>query len=107
MNDKRSFPRKRKRLLVDIVADGRTSTGFTWDLSHTGVFISSQYVPKIGERLKAFLHLPNGKKAECAGTVVRSRHVPTALAEGAGNHGFCLALAGYFEDYARFLGDLE
>jgi hypothetical protein len=106
MNDRRSFPRKRRRLLVDIVVEDRTSSGFTWDLSHTGLFISSQYVPRTGERLRAFLHLPSGKKVECSGTVVRSRRVPTALAEGAGNQGFCIALAGYFEEYARFLSAL-
>lgn len=107
MNDKRSFPRKRKRLLVDIEVDGRSVSGFTWDLSHTGLFISSSYVPKLADRLKASLHLPNGKKVECEGTVVRIRNVPSALAEGTGNHGFCLALGGYFEDYARYMGDLE
>ena len=107
MNDKRTFPRKRKRLLVDIVVDGRVISGFTWDLSHTGLFISSSYVPKLADRLKASLHLPNGKKVDCEGTVVRIRHVPTALAEGGGTHGFSLALGGYFEDYARYLGDLE
>jgi Tfp pilus assembly protein PilZ len=106
MIDKRTFPRKKKRLLVDLQVDGRTASGFTWDLSHTGLFISSQYVPKTGDHLLAVLHLPNGKKVECAGTVVRSRRVPAALAEGGGNHGFCLALTGYVEEYARFLSDL-
>lgn len=107
MNDKRTFPRKKKRLLVDIEVDGRVASGFTWDLSHTGLFISSQYVPKLADHMKAILHLPNGKKVECQGTVVRIRHVPAALSEGGGSHGFCVALGGYFEEYARYLGDLE
>lgn len=106
MDDKRVFSRKKKRLLVEIVLDGRTATGFTWDLSHTGLFISSSYVPKIGEKLQTVLHLPNGKKVECGGTVVRIRRVPSALGEGEANNGFSLALGGYFEEYARFMGDL-
>jgi Tfp pilus assembly protein PilZ len=106
MNDKRAFSRKRKRLLAEILVDGRTVTAFTWDLSHTGLFLSSHYVPKLGEKLSAVLHLPNGKKVRCEGTVVRIRRVPTALSEGEANNGFCLALGGYFEEYARFMGEL-
>lgn len=107
MDDKRTFPRWRKRLLVEIKADGRTATGFTWDLSHTGLFISSSYVPKLGEKLDASLHLPNGRRVACIGTVVRIRRVPSALADGEANNGFSLALGDYFEDYARFLNDLR
>ena len=107
MNDKRAFSRLKKRLLVDLVVEGRTASGFTWDISHTGLSISSQYVPKLGEKLRTILHLPNGKKVDCHGTVVRVRRVPLALANELGGSGFCLALGGYFEDYSRFLGDLK
>ena len=81
MNEKRAFSRWKKRLLVDLVVEGRTATGFTWDISHTGLSISSQYVPKLGEKLRTIVHLPNGKKVECHGTVVRVRRVPLALAD--------------------------
>lgn len=107
MNDKRTFPRKKKRLLVEIATEGRTASGFTWDLSHTGLFISSSYVPKLGEKLEAVLQLPNGKKVAFSGTVVRIRRLPSALAEGEANNGFSLALGGYFEEYARFLETLH
>lgn len=107
MTDKRSFARKRRRLLVEIVAGGRTVNGFTWDLSHTGLFISSHYQPSLGEKLGAILHLPNGRKVSCEGTVVRIRRVPSALAEFEANNGFSLALGGYFEEYARFMGELD
>jgi hypothetical protein len=106
MNERRTFARKRKRLLVEIMLEGRTASGFTWDLSQTGLFISSPYAPKVGERLRTILHLPGGKKATCEGTVVRTRRVPTALSAGEANNGFCLALGGYFEEYSRFLGEL-
>jgi hypothetical protein len=107
MDDKRTFPRWRKRLLVEIKADGRSASGFTWDLSHTGLFVSSSYMPKLGEKLGILLHLPGGKMVACVGTVVRTRRVPAALADGEANHGFSLALGDYFEDYARFLNDLR
>ncbi len=107
MNDKRTFPRRRKRLLVEISAEGRTATGFTWDLSHTGLFVSSAYVPRLGEKIDVVLHLPGGKKVACGGTVVRVRRLPAALVEGEANNGFSLALGGYFEDYARFLSELR
>ncbi|MBK6406177.1 MAG: PilZ domain-containing protein [Holophagales bacterium] len=107
MNEKRTFSRLKKRLLVDIAVEGRTASGFTWDISHTGLSISSQYVPKLGEHLRTVLHLPKGKTVECHGTVVRVRRVPLALADELGGSGFCLALGGYFEEYSRFLGDLK
>lgn len=107
VNDKRAFSRWKKRLLVDLVVEGRTASGFTWDISHTGLSISSQYVPKLGEKIRTIVHLPNGKKVDCHGTVVRVRRVPLALADELGGSGFCLALGGYFEEYSRFLGDLK
>ena len=64
-------------------------------------------MPKLGEKLRTILHLPNGKKVDCHGTVVRVRRVPLALADELGGSGFCLALGGYFEEYSRFLGDLK
>ncbi len=107
MNDKRTFSRWKKRLLVDLILEGRTASGFTSDISHTGLFITSSYVPNLGDKLRIFLQLPNGKKVGCDGTVVRKRHIPAALAGSEGNNGFCLALGGYFEEYSRFLGSLD
>jgi len=107
VSEKRTFSRWKKRILLDIHVEGRTASGFTWDISHTGLSISSGYVPKLGEKLRTTLHLPNGKKVDCHGTVVRVRRVPLALADELGGSGFCLALGGYFEEYSRFLGDLK
>ena len=107
MVDKRTFTRLRKRLLVSFDVDGKTVSGFTIDLSHTGLFVSCSYMPKLGEKLGILLYLPGGKIVACVGTVVRTRRVPAALADGEANHGFSLALGDYFEDYARFLNDLR
>lgn len=104
MADKRTFPRKKKRLLVNFDVDGRTVAGFTLDISHTGMLISSFHLPRTGEPLKLTLQLQNGKRVECAGTVVRTRRLPAALAQGNGSV-FSLSLTGYFEDYARLVSE--
>ena len=107
MNEKRTFSGLKRRLPADIAVEGRPTPGFTWDISHTGLPISSQSVPKPGEHLQTTVHLPNGKTVKCHGTVVRVRRVPLALADELGGSGFCLALGGSFEEYSRFLGDLK
>lgn len=105
MAEKRVFPRKKKRLLVDFVVDGVKATGFTWDLSNTGMFIATARMPQIGSMLKACLHLPDGKNIDCVGTVVRARKVPARLTSLEAN-GFSLQFEGYIEDYHRFLASL-
>jgi hypothetical protein len=104
MADKRTFPRKKKRLLVSFEVDGRTVAGFTLDISHTGLLVSSFHLPKSGEPLKLTLQLQNGRKVECSGTVVRTRRMPAALAQGNSSI-FSLSLTGYFEDYARLVSE--
>jgi len=112
--EKRVFPRKKKRLLVAFEVDGKPAAGFTLDLSHTGLLVSSFHgllvssfqLPKPGEPLRVTLQLQNGRKIECAGTVVRTRRLPAALAQGNGSV-FALALDGYFEEYARVVSSGE
>lgn len=102
MADKRTFPRKKKRLLVNFEVDGRPVAGFTLDISHTGLLVSSFHLPKSGEPLKLTLLLQDGRKVECTGTVVRARRLPAALNQGSGSV-FGMSLAGYFEEYARLV----
>lgn len=104
MADKRNFGRLRKRFLVTFEVEGRTVAGFTIDLSHTGLLISSLHLPRIGDSVRLVLNLQNGKEVECAGRVVRARRLPPELAQGAGSV-FGVALDGYFEDYARLVSD--
>ena len=106
MNDKRTFPRKRKRLLASFEVDGRAVAGFTLDLSHTGLLISSFHLPKLGQPLRVTLQLPSGKRIEVAGKVARARRLPAALAEGTGSV-FGLALEGYVEEYFRMVSALD
>jgi hypothetical protein len=105
MAEKRSFPRKKRRLIVDYDdALGGVHTGFTWDLSFTGLFIASPSPPRIGEILKVRIHLSEGKKLEVAGRVVRAKRVPPMFTTE--HAGFSLELVGYFEEYTRYLATL-
>ncbi len=106
MIERRNFPRKRRRLIVEYVLDGKPFSGFTWDMSYTGLYIAGTATPRIGERMSASIHLPDGKRVACEGKVIRSRKVPASLALEYPN-GFSVALTGYFEDYCRFVGGLQ
>ena len=105
MTDKRVFPRLKKRLMVDFEVDGEHFMGFTHDLSYTGFFVVASKLPAPGSPVKATLHLPDGKRVNLAGSVVRARRVPPQLAQSMAN-GFSLQLAGYSEEYTRFVETL-
>lgn len=106
MSDKRSFPRRFRRILVDFVYDGSNRTGFTRDLSHTGLFVATTHVPPPGKHVEVSLSLPDGRKITVSGKVARTRRTPTALAQ-TDPSGFSLQLAGYFEKYFLLLESLE
>lgn len=85
MAEKRNAPRKKKRLIVDFdvetadsQAAGRT-TGFTHDISRSGLFVRTIRIPQIGRTLNAVLHLPQGKQVAIQGKVVRSFRAPASL----------------------------
>ena len=79
MGEKRGGKRSRKRLLVDFDTTYGKTTGFTSDVSPTGLFVRTIRIPRIGERLRAMLHLPDGRIVPLDGTVVRSYRAPVAL----------------------------
>lgn len=106
MTDKRVFPRKKRRVMVSFEVDGRTVKGFTLDLSHTGLLISSYHLPPLGKPLCVTLEFSNGNRMQVTGSVVRARRLPGELAQGAGS-AFGVALDGYFESYARMVTELS
>jgi hypothetical protein len=79
MAEKRSALRSRRRLLVDFETPAAKTTGFTQDLSRTGLFVRTIRIPGIGTSLRAVLHLPAGGHIPIEGTVVRSYRAPAAL----------------------------
>ncbi len=106
MADKRAFPRRKKRFLVDVITDGGTSSGFTIDLSHTGVFVQSARFPRMGDPVTIRLHVSDKSIIELKGTAVRAKRVPPALAFSEPN-GFSLQISGYSEEYFKLLTALE
>jgi hypothetical protein len=105
MTDKRVFPRRRRRLPVTFLHDGAVGSGFTWDLSGTGIYIASPHLPKIGDPLVVTLELPHGKKVVMHGKVTRARKLPVGLATSEST-GFSFQLDGYVEEYHRYLESL-
>ena len=84
---------------------GAQCTGFTYDVSPTGIFVRSVRLPDPGTVLTAHIHLPEGKKIEVRGKVVRSFRVPPALSRVVPS-GFSIRLANTPEDYYQFLTTL-
>jgi hypothetical protein len=104
MTEKRRSQRKRKRFLVSFEVEGRVSSGFTRDVSTTGLFVASTSLPKIGEPIKLQIHQNDGQLLACAGRVVRSRRTHPALA-ASNPTGFCVQLLEMPTEYLRLIGD--
>lgn len=79
MGEKRGAARTRRRLIVDFNTPLSKTTGFTHDVSRSGLFIRTIQIPKIGNFLRAVLHLPDGRHLPIEGTVVRSHQAPSQL----------------------------
>lgn len=105
MAERRSFARKKRRFLVEFSLQGANCTGFTYDVSPTGIFVRSVRLPSPGTILTANLHLPDGKRIAVRGKVVRSFRVPPQLSRLIPS-GFSIRLADSPEDYFRFLATL-
>lgn len=74
-------------------------------MSPGGIFVRSARLPEPGTSLTAHLHLPEGKRVEVRGSVVRAFRVPSALRRVIPS-GFSIRLAGAAEDYFQFLATL-
>ena len=67
MPEKRQFPRKKRRLTVEFSWARASCTGFTYDISPSGIFVRSVRIPKVGSRLTIKLHLPDEQQLSIAG----------------------------------------
>lgn len=105
MPERRRFSRVQRRYGIEFRADGRTRSGFTHDLSPTGLFVCSVYMPKPGTPLSMWMTLPGGKKVLLGVRVVRSYWVPARLARFVPS-GFCVSLQHGPEEYFKFLAAL-
>ncbi len=105
MAERRGFARKKRRFLVEFQLQGSTCTGFTYDVSPSGIFVRSFRLPSPGSVVAASLHLGAGKRIAIRGRVVRARRVPAELARLVPS-GFSIRLAETPEDYYQFLSTL-
>jgi hypothetical protein len=105
MAERRSFSRKKRRFLVEFSLLGASCTGFTYDVSPTGMFVRSIRLPNPGTFLTANLHLAAGKRIAVRGKVVRSYRVPPSLARLVPS-GFSMLLSDTPEDYFQFFATL-
>lgn len=105
MSEKRGFPRRKRRLLVEWAGGGFASAGFTHDVSPSGLFVCSTYFPGIKRLLTLTLSLPNGRKIRLRGFTVRSYRVPANLRPVVPS-GFSVRLTEAPEDYYGLLAEL-
>lgn len=105
MAERRAFARKKRRFLVEFSLQGANCTGFTYDVSPTGIFVRSVRLPPPGTIVTANLHLPDGKRIAVRGKVVRSFRVPPALSRLIPS-GFSIRISESPEEYFQFLTTL-
>jgi len=100
--ERRAFARKKRRFLVEFNLRGAACTGFTYDVSASGIFVRSVRLPNPGTFMSADLHLPEGKRCTVRGRVVRAMRVPAALARLIPS-GFSIRLTDSPEEYFQLL----
>ena len=105
MRQQRAFERKKRRLLVEFTIDGAHYSGFTNDVSPTGIFVRASRLPDLDKPISVTLHLPEGKHVTLRGRVVRSFRVPATLSRVIPS-GFAIQLSDSPEDYFQFLATL-
>jgi hypothetical protein len=93
------------RYLVEWRRAGAVCTGFTHDISPTGIFVRTTFIPENGESITLRLLLGAGRKVRLRGTVVRSYRVPANLRRCVAS-GFGLRLDEAPEEYFALLASL-
>jgi PilZ domain len=105
MIQKRFSTRRKRRYLVEWIAEEIVCTGFTEDISPTGIFVRSAFIPRVGAVLAMQLLLPDGGKLKVRGRVVRSHRVPQQM-RSVYPSGFAIRLSEAPEEYFRLLASL-
>ncbi len=105
MLEKRTQPRRKIRLIVDFEVPGSRTSGITYDVSRSGLFVRTIRIPSVGTTLKVVLHLADGREMNLTGKVVRSFSAPGTLRFVVPS-GFGLRVAPGSEEYERFVASL-
>ncbi len=80
MTEKARGHRKKRRFLVEFEAAGNKHTGFTYDMSPSGLFVCSIRAPKPGTTVSMKLRSSKDKDVALQGVAVRSFRGPASLA---------------------------
>jgi len=105
MPEKRFSTRRRRRYLIEWQTEDNVCTGFTQDISPTGIFVRSAYIPRLGSVLRMQLLLPDGGKLRLCGIVVRSQRLPQQM-RAVLPSGFGIRLNEAPEEYFQLLANL-
>ena len=105
MVQKRFSTRRKRRYLVEWPAEDNLCTGFTEDISPTGIFVRSAYIPRVGAVLALQLLLPSGEKLCVRGRVIRSHRLPQQMRSVLPS-GFAIRLSEAPEEYFQLLASL-
>ena len=71
--------RRKRRYLVEWQNDDYVCTGFTENISPTGIFVRSTHIPDLGATVSLKILLPERGRLRVRGTVVRSYLAPANL----------------------------
>jgi PAS domain S-box-containing protein len=102
MPENRAFPRTSKTFDVQYVLRGTRHAGITIDVSITGLFIYSEELPAVGEKIVIDLLSPAGDILHLDGRVARIQRPPAELADSIPT-GFGVALLTYIQAYERLV----
>ncbi|HEY6066467.1 MAG TPA: PilZ domain-containing protein [Thermoanaerobaculia bacterium] len=105
MPEKRFSTRRKRRYLVEWLSDEILCTGFTEDISPTGIFVRSAYIPRVGTVLTLQLQLPTGEKLRVRGRVIRTHRLPQQMRSVLPS-GFAIRLSEAPEEYFQLLASL-
>jgi hypothetical protein len=97
--------RRKCRYLVEWHQGGAVCTGFTQDISPTGLFVRTTFIPANGESLTIRLLVRAGRSVRLRGRVVRSYRVPANLRRYVAS-GFGVRLDEAPEEYFQLLASL-
>lgn len=105
MTERRTSPRYRAEILIDFALSESKTTGITYDVSRTGMFVRTSRLPAYGQKLLATLRFPDGRQLLTQGDVVRTFH-PSIPLRGLLPTGFGMNVKNN-DGYRRFVGSAQ
>lgn len=106
MTERRTgFPRRKRRFLVDFVLQGSSCSGFSHDVSASGIFIQAARLPDPGTNLTLTMHVAGSTRLTLRCKVVRTHRVPGGLARVVAS-GFAVCITQAPEEYYQLLTTL-